>query len=87
MTKQRFKDQFYELMAEFTADEEGMVQIEGIDMMTEYLTVLKRNVIEKDFLPNLEKMLTKAADPVNDDEIRIRMAKISGKILHRLSHF
>jgi hypothetical protein len=32
-------------------------------------------------------MLKYAADPVVDDEIRIRMAKMSGKSLDRLSNF
>lgn len=42
MTKQRFKTQFYDMMAELALDEEAFVRIEGIDIMTEYLTLLKK---------------------------------------------
>ena len=78
VTKNRFKEQFYEMMVEFASDHDGMVKIEGIDMMTEYLSLLKKPLVEKDFLPNLQKMLTMAADPIHEDEIRTRMAKLCG---------
>jgi hypothetical protein len=47
-------------MVELSADEEGLVQIEGIEIMTEYLLVVKRKLIETDYIPNLEKMLKQA---------------------------
>lgn len=87
VTKSRFKQYFYDMMAELAADEEGLVQIEGIDIMTEYLEVLKKPLIEKDFLPPLEKVLKKSQDAAIDDEIRTRMARISGKTIDKLSMF
>jgi len=43
VTKDRFKTQFYELMVELASDEEGLVKIEGIELMTEYLSLIKKN--------------------------------------------
>ncbi len=37
LTKQMFRDEFYELMAEFTADQELLVRVEGIEMYIEYI--------------------------------------------------
>lgn len=53
--------------------------------MTEFLLVVKKAQIESDFIPNLDKVFKKAQDPVTADEIRIKTAKISGKILDRVS--
>jgi len=72
-------------MAELAADEEALVRIEGIELMTEYLTVIKKSLVEADFIPNVEKMIEKAMDRITVNEIRIRMTKLSGKILDRLS--
>ena len=72
-------------MVELAADEECLVQIEGIEIMTEYLLVVKKKLIESDYIPNLDKMLKQAQDPVTADEIRIRMTKVSGKILDKLA--
>jgi hypothetical protein len=44
-------------MVELAADEEWLVQIEGIEIMTEYLLVVKRKQIESDYITNLDKML------------------------------
>lgn len=74
-------------MVELSADEEAFVMIEGIEMMTEYLTVLKKVMVEADYVTNIDKMLKKASDPLTADEIRIRMAKLVGKILDRFAHF
>ena len=57
VTKTRFKSHFYDIMVELAADEECLVQIEGIEIMTEYLLVVKKKLIESDFIPNLDKML------------------------------
>jgi hypothetical protein len=72
-------------MAELAADEEILVQIEGIDLMTEYLLVVKKNRIVEDFMPNVEKMLKLALDNTTADEVRIKMTKLSGKILDKLT--
>lgn len=50
-------------MAELVADEEILVQIEGIDIMTEYLLVVKKRHIEQDYIPNVEKMMKRVMDP------------------------
>ena len=57
MTKSRYKSHFYDIIVELAADEECLVQIEGIEIMTEYLLVVKKKLIEVDFIPNLEKIL------------------------------
>lgn len=65
-------------MIELAADEEALVQIEGIEIMVEYMKVIKKSALEKDFCPQLEKMLKLGQDTVTGDEIRIRMAKVCG---------
>jgi hypothetical protein len=49
--------------------------------MTEYLSLIKKSQIEADYMPNVEKVLIHSVDPVTADEIRIKVAKMSGKIL------
>lgn len=75
------------MMLELAADEEALVRIEGIDIMTEYLTLLKKENVETDYVPNVNKMFKIASDPITANEIRIRMAKLCGKILDCFSHF
>jgi hypothetical protein len=53
--------------------------------MTEYLMVVKKRLIESDYMPNVEKVLKKTLDTATADEIRIRMTKISGKVLDRIA--
>jgi len=72
-------------MVELAADEELLVQIEGIEIMTEYLTCIKRADIEKDFIPYFEKLLKVTQDSAINDEIRVRMAKLCGKAIDKLS--
>jgi hypothetical protein len=38
-------------MVEFAHDEEALVQIEGIEIMTEYLSIMKKSLVEKDYIP------------------------------------
>lgn len=73
------------MMADLAADEELLVQIEGIEIMTEYLSCIKRAEVEKDFIPNFEKMLKVTQDAAINDEIRARMAKLVGKAIDKLS--
>ncbi len=40
-------------MAELMEDEEVLVRIEGIDMMTEYLTLFKREQVLQDYAPKV----------------------------------
>lgn len=58
VTKTRFKEHFLPTILELVADEEPMVQIEGINLMTEYMSVIKKDSIENEFIPNLEKLMT-----------------------------
>lgn len=69
VTKERFKTSFYELMVELAGDEEALVRIEGIDIMTEYLILLKKHNVEEDYIPNVEKMFKLVMDPICADEI------------------
>jgi hypothetical protein len=75
------------MMVELAGDEDALVRIEGIDIMTEYLTLIKKDHVEADYVPNVEKMFKVALDPISADEIRVRMAKLSGKILDKFSYF
>ena len=72
-------------MVELAADEEVLVQIEGLELMTEYLSVVKKEKVREDFMPSVEKMLKTAVETVTADEIRIKMAKLSGKIIDKLA--
>ncbi len=74
-------------MLELAADEEALVRMEGIDIMTEYLGLIKKENVENDYAPNVNKMLKIASDPITANEIRIRMAKLSGKILDSFASF
>jgi len=53
--------------------------------MTEYFLIFKKNSIESEFMPNVEKFLKKTLDPVFADEMRIKMTKLSGKIIDKLA--
>jgi hypothetical protein len=53
--------------------------------MTEFLLVAGRASIENDFIPNVDKVFSRAVDPVTADDIRIKVAKMSGKVLDRLA--
>jgi hypothetical protein len=48
-----FRDEFYELMAEFTADQELLVvEVEGIDMYIEYIQFVTKEDLQKDLIPH-----------------------------------
>ena len=57
LTKQMFRDEFYELMAEFTADQELLVRVEGIDMYIEYIQFVTKEDLQKDLIPHLVETL------------------------------
>ncbi len=61
-------------MADLAGDEEILVWLVGIEMMTDFLLIIKKEKVENDYVPNIEKMFVKAIDPITADEIRIRMA-------------
>lgn len=61
--------------------------MEGIRTLTEYLPLFKQKRVENDYMPNVEKLIKKVLDPMISDEIRIKVAKLSGKIVDRLSNF
>jgi hypothetical protein len=71
-------------MVELAHDEEILVQIEGVELMTEFLHGFKKQTIESDYIPNVDKVFKKALDTVTVDEIRLRVTQYSGKILDQL---
>lgn len=88
LTKEKFREDFYDIMAELLSDRELLVRIEGIDMFIEYQDFLTREDFERDFVPHLMEtleMLTK--DDSADDEAEIRMIRNLGPIADRLSQF
>jgi hypothetical protein len=72
-------------MVDISSDWDPFVKIEGIEIMTEYLSLLKKSHVESDYVPHVTKMIEIASDSITADEIRVRMAKLSGKILDRFS--
>ncbi len=52
-----FRDEFYELMAEFTADQELLVRVEGIEMYIEYIQFVTKEDLHKDLIPHLVETL------------------------------
>ena len=61
-------------MIEFTNDEEDLVRMEGIKLLTEYFSLFKKNVIDEEFLPQIEKQLKISMDPKSLNEIRVDFA-------------
>ena len=49
--------------------------------MTEFLNVFKKATIEKDFIPNVDRVFKKTLDTATVDEIRIKVTEYSGRIL------
>ena len=47
-------------MVELALDEDSLVRIEGIELMTEYLTLFKKDRVEADYVPNVDKMFKRA---------------------------
>lgn len=84
VTKTRFKSHFHDIVVELAHDEEILVQMDGVELMTEFLSVFKKQTIESDYIPNVDKVLKKALDTVTVDEIRLRVTQYSGKILDQL---
>lgn len=62
-----------------------MVQIEGVELMTEFLSVYKKQTIENDYIPNVDRVFNKVLDTATADEIRIKVTQYSGKILEKVS--
>eukprot|EP00347_Sterkiella_histriomuscorum_P001141 403373167 len=85
VTKTRFKSHFHDIIIELAADEEKLVQIDGIELMSEFLIVFKKQIIENDFIPNIDKLFKKVLDTATADEIRIKVTQQSGKMLEKLS--
>ena len=44
-------------MVELSGDEESLVMIEGIDIMTEYLTCVKKDSVQNDYVPQVDKII------------------------------
>lgn len=71
---------------EFANDEEKMVRMEGIGLMTEFLSVFKKQKIESHFISDVDKAFKYVLDTATIDEFRVKITELSGKILDKLSH-
>lgn len=87
VTKTRFKQHFHDILLELAADEEIMVQVDGVELMNEFLSVFKRQTIEADFIPHVDRVFKKVLDTATCDEVRIKVTEYSGKILEKLAHY
>ena len=72
--------EIYELLD----DEESYVRIEAIEAILEVLEKLELSTIEENVMPNLIKGLDLEQNHI---ENVVRMSKMIGKIVYKLSHF
>ena len=84
MGTERLEDIYLPEIYELLNDEESYVRIEVIEAILEILEHLSLETIETQFIPNFLKALNIQN---NHDEIIARMAKIIGRIVHKLSAF
>ncbi len=76
----RFKSEYLRELIELLNDEESLIRIEALEIMTEILEHFEKSYIDKDYMNAvLELMVTDIED------IEIRLAHIIGKIVHKLS--
>ncbi len=81
---ERLEDLYLPEIQELLNDEESYVRIEVIEAILEILEHLQLDTIETQFIPNFLKALVIKS---NHDEIIAKMAKLIGKIVHKLSAF
>lgn len=81
---ERLEDLYLPEIFELLNDEESYVRIEVIEAILEILEHLQIETIETQFIPNFLKALVLSN---NHDEIIARMAKMIGRIVHKLSAF
>lgn len=80
----RLEEEILPEIYELLNDEESYVRMEAIEAVLEVLEKLELQTIEDEFIPNLIKGLSLEK---NHDEIIVRMSKIIGKIVYKLSCF
>lgn len=81
---ERLEDLYLPEIYELLNDEESYVRIEVIEAILEILEHLQLQTIETQFIPNFLKALVIRN---NHDEIIARMAKLIGRVVHKLSAF
>jgi hypothetical protein len=81
VTKTRFKEHFLPAILELVADEEGEVQIEGIVMLADFMKVVKKDSVQNDFIPHLDKLMTSVQDPAYMNDVRVKLSEIQGRIV------
>lgn len=81
---ERLEDLYLPEIYELLNDEESYVRIEVIEAILEILEHLQLQTIETQFIPNFLKALIISN---NHDEIIARMAKLIGRVVHKLSAF
>ena len=76
----RFKSEYLREMIELLNDEESYIRIEALEIITDMLEYVERGYIEKDYI-------SAVLDAMNAgiEEIVLRLAKIIGLIVHKLS--
>jgi hypothetical protein len=84
MGTERLEEIYLPEIYELLNDEESYVRIEVIEAILEILEHLSLETIETQFIPNFLKALVIQN---NHDEIIARMAKIIGRVVHKLSAF
>ncbi len=45
-------------------------------MLTEFMKVVKKDYIQNDFIPQLEKLMTSVQDPAYMNEVRVKLSEI-----------
>lgn len=84
MGSERLEEVYLPEIYELLNDEESYVRVEVIEAILEILEHLQLNIIETQFIPNFLKALVISN---NHDEIIARMAKMIGRVVHKLSAF
>jgi len=80
----RLEEYYLPEISELLNDEESQVRLEAIEATLEVIEKLEQNMLEDDFIPSLIKGLDLSQA---HDETVVRMSKIIGKIVFKLSTF
>lgn len=76
---QRLVQTYIPEVCEMCNDEEIFIRLEAVEALSYVLDQLELEVIEKEFIPPLLKLLTSG-----HDEIVVRMSQIAGQLAHKL---
>jgi hypothetical protein len=50
-------------------------------MLTDFMKVVKKESVQNDFIPQLEKLMTSVHDPAYMSDVRVKLAEIQGRIV------